>query len=49
MFGMAFCKKNLDVRQLGLGGASCGPKPEAEYIFPIRREKWSVTFSSVGF
>ena len=37
---------NLDVRQLGLGGASCGPKPEPEYIFPIQREQWSVTFSS---
>ena len=40
---------NLDIRQLGLGGASCGPKPEAEYIFPIKREQWSVTFSSIGF
>ena len=37
---------NLDIRQLGLGGASCGPKPEPEYIFPIQREQWSVTFSS---
>jgi beta-galactosidase len=37
---------NLDVRQTGLGGASCGPKPEPEYIFPIQREQWSVTFSS---
>lgn len=39
---------NLDVRQLGLGGASCGPKPEAEYIFPIQRESWTVTLSPVG-
>ena len=35
---------NLDIRQLGLGGASCGPRPEAQYIFPIRPEKWTVTF-----
>ena len=35
---------NLDVRQLGLGGASCGPIPEAEYIFPINETTWSVTF-----
>ena len=37
---------NLDLRQLGLGGASCGPRPEANYIFPIRDEKWSVTFTA---
>ena len=36
---------NLDVRQLGLGGASCGPKPEKEYIFPIQRESWTVSLS----
>ena len=36
---------NLDLRQLGLGGASCGPRPEAQYIFPIRREGWAVTFA----
>ena len=35
---------NLDVRQLGLGGASCGPRPEDQYIFPIQAEAWSVTF-----
>ena len=34
---------NLDVRQLGLGGASCGPRPEAQYIFPIQPERWTVT------
>ena len=34
---------NLDLCQLGLGGASCGPKPEAQYIFPIRPERWTVT------
>ena len=35
---------NLDLRQLGLGGASCGPRPEPEYIFPIQEEAWAVTF-----
>lgn len=39
---------NVDVRQLGLGGASCGPKPEAEYIFPIRGETWAVTVAPAG-
>ena len=38
--------RRLDLRQLGLGGASCGPRPEANYIFPIRDEKWSVTFTA---
>jgi len=33
---------NLDIRQLGLGGASCGPKPMDKYIFPIRREEWTL-------
>ena len=32
----------LDIRQLGLGGASCGPRPEKQYIFDIRPEKWSI-------
>ncbi|MGN0852194.1 MAG: glycoside hydrolase family 2 TIM barrel-domain containing protein [Kiritimatiellia bacterium] len=36
---------NLDLRQLGLGGGSCGPKPEAPYRFPIRTESWSVFFT----
>ncbi len=39
---------NLDLRQLGLGGASCGPKPEAAYIFPIQPETWRVTLEPVG-
>jgi len=26
---------NLDCRQLGLGGNSCGPQPEPEYRFPV--------------
>ena len=38
---------NLDVRQLGLGGASCGPQPMAKYIFPIQCETWSVTLKPV--
>ncbi len=38
---------NLDLHQLGLGGGSCGPKPEAQYIFPIQPESWSVTFEPV--
>ena len=33
---------NLDIRQLGLGGASCGPKPMAKYIFPIQKETWTL-------
>ena len=33
---------NLDIRQLGLGGASCGPKPLDQYIFPIRPESWTM-------
>ena len=33
---------NLDLRQLGLGGASCGPRPMDRYVFPIQRETWTV-------
>ena len=33
---------NLDVRQLGLGGASCGPPPMDKYIFPIQEECWTL-------
>ena len=39
---------NLDVRQLGLGGASCGPRPMQKYIFPIKTETWRITLSPVG-
>ncbi len=39
---------NLDIRQLGLGGASCGPCPEAQYQFPIQSESWSVTFEPIN-
>ena len=38
---------NLDLRQLGLGGASCGPKPMEKYIFPIAPEKWTVLIEPI--
>ncbi len=38
---------NLDVRQLGLGNASCGPGPLAKYVFPNRTETWRVTVKPV--
>ena len=38
---------NLDLRQLGLGGASCGPEPLPQYVFPIQAESWSVMLSPV--
>lgn len=38
---------NLDCRQLGLGGASCGPKPMKKYIFPIQKEIWTLTLTPV--
>ena len=38
---------DLDIRQLGLGGASCGPRPMAKYIFPIAEEKWTVRMEPV--
>ena len=38
---------NLDVRQLGLGGASCGPKPLEKYVFPIGRTAWTLKMSPV--
>jgi beta-galactosidase len=39
---------DLDVRQLGLGGGSCGPRPLEKYVFPIVRESWTVLISPVG-
>jgi len=39
---------NLDVRQLGLGGASCGPRPMAKYIFPVEKTAWTLTIEPVG-
>lgn len=38
---------NLDVRQLGLGGASCGPGPMGKYIFKIEPTSWTVTLTPV--
>jgi len=38
---------NLDVRQTGLGGASCGPRPENEYLFDIAPVRWTVRFAPV--
>ena len=39
---------NLDIRQLGLGGASCGPRPMDKYMFPIQREEWVLKMEPVG-
>ena len=39
---------NLDVRQLGLGGGSCGPRPMDKYIFPVEKTSWTLTFESVS-
>ena len=38
---------NLDVRQLGLGGGSCGPRPMDKYIFPIKRTSWTLKIEPV--
>ena len=38
---------NLDVRQLGLGGASCGPWPMGKYIFPIEKTAWTLRIEPV--
>ena len=39
---------NLDVRQLGLGGASCGPGPMAKYTFdPLEPTSWTMKIESV--
>ncbi len=39
---------NLDIRQLGLGNASCGPGVLEKYRFPNRREAWTVSFIPVS-
>ena len=39
---------NLDVRQLGLGGASCGPGPMEKYVFPVERTQWTLKLEPVG-
>jgi beta-galactosidase len=36
---------DLDVRQLGLGGGSCGPRPLPEYIFPVKPVNWTLYIS----
>ena len=38
---------NLDVRQLGLGGGSCGPRPMDKYIFPVERTCWTLRIEPV--
>ena len=38
---------NLDVRQTGLGGASCGPEPMGKYVFPIERTEWTLRLEPV--
>lgn len=39
---------NLDVRQTGLGGASCGPEPMRKYIFPIKKTAWTLRLEPVA-
>jgi beta-galactosidase len=39
---------NLDIRQLGLGGNSCGPQPMDKYIFPVQPESWTVKIEPYG-
>lgn len=35
---------NIDVEQIGLGGASCGPRPMDKYMFDIgKKRSWSMT------
>jgi beta-galactosidase len=40
---------NLDVRQTGLGGNSCGPRPMAKYLFdPSAPVEWTMKIERVG-
>ena len=40
---------NLDVRQAGLGGASCGPEPMSKYRFdPKAPVEWTLKIERVG-
>ena len=39
---------NLDVRQLGLGGGSCGPLPMPKYSFPIEPVTWTLKITPLG-
>ena len=36
---------NLDVRQTGLGGGSCGPEPLGKYVFQVEPTEWTVRMS----
>lgn len=38
---------NLDIRQLGLGGNSCGPRTMDKYVFPIEATEWSLRMAPV--
>ena len=38
---------NLDVRQTGLGGASCGPEPMKKYVFPVEKTAWTLRLEPV--
>jgi len=38
---------NLDVRQVGLGGASCGPVPMKKYFFPVEKTSWTLRMEPV--
>ena len=40
---------NLDVRQMGLGGASCGPAPMKKYLFdPKASVEWTLKIERIG-
>ena len=40
---------NLDVRQMGLGGASCGPAPMKKYLFdPKAPVEWTLKIERIG-
>lgn len=39
---------NLDIRQLGLGGASCGPLPMEKYVFPIEEMSWTLRIERIA-
>ena len=37
---------NIDLRQLGLGGASCGPAPMDKYKVPVQHETFTIKISA---
>lgn len=39
---------NLDLRQTGLGGGSCGPLPLDKYRFKITEERWTYQIEPIG-